>query len=296
MSKEPAAVRPASTILLLRDGAAGMEVFMVVRHHQIDFASGALVFPGGSIDADDHEIAKDPALHGSAGGLDAQALAFRIGAVRETFEECGILLARDAKSQQLVDAVRAGEIETRHRAALNKGERNFSEILKTEGIVPALDALVPFAHWITPVGMPKRFDTQFYLAVAPADQLGAHDGSESVDFVWVNPNEAVEGAKTGKFKLVFATERNLIKLGRQNTTAATLDAARTERVVTVLPEIIRGETSRQLKIPAEAGYDGSVFEMGDGLSRICSLHSFVSAKLFSRPAKCHLQSESWRDA
>ena len=79
-----------------------------------------------------------------------------------------------------------------------------------------------------------------------------------------NPNEAVEGAKTGKFKLVFATERNLIKLGRQNTTAATLDAARTERVVTVLPEVIRGETSRQLKIPAEAGYDGSVFEMGTG--------------------------------
>jgi hypothetical protein len=80
----------------------------------------------------------------------------------------------------------------------------------------------------------------------------------------VNPNEAVEGAKTGKFKLVFATERNLIKLGRRNTTAATLDAARTERVVTVLPEVIRGETSRQLKIPAEAGYDGSVFEMGAG--------------------------------
>ena len=262
MSKEPAAVRPASTILLLRDGADGMEVFMVVRHHQIDFASGALVFPGGSIDADDHEIAKDPALHGSAGGLDALGLAFRVGAVRETFEECGILLARDAKSRELVDATRAGEIETRHRAALNKGERAFSDILKTEGIVPALDALVPFAHWITPLGMPKRFDTHFYIAVAPADQLGAHDGTESVDSVWVNPNAAVEGAKTGKFKLVFATERNLIKLGKQSTTAATLDAARKERVVTVLPEVIRGETSRQLKIPAEAGYDGSVFEMG----------------------------------
>jgi 8-oxo-dGTP pyrophosphatase MutT (NUDIX family) len=264
MSKEPAAVRPASTILLLRDGADGMEVFMVVRHHQIDFASGALVFPGGSVDADDHEIAKDPALHGGAGGLDAQALAFRVGAVRETFEECGILLARDAKSQQLVDARRAGEIETKHRAALNKGERNFSDILKSEGIVPALDALVPFAHWITPLGMPKRFDTHFYLAVAPADQLGAHDGTESVDSVWVNPNAAVEGAKSGKFKLVFATERNLIKLGRQNTTAATLDAARKERIVTVLPEVVRGETSRQLKIPAEAGYDGSLFELGTG--------------------------------
>jgi hypothetical protein len=127
--------------------------------------------------------------------------------------------------------------------------------------VPALDLLVPFAHWITPLGMPKRFDTHFYLAVAPADQLGAHDGSESVDSVWVRPDEAVEGTKTGKFKLVFATERNLIKLARHNTATATLDAAKKEGVVTVLPEVVRGEKSRQLKIPAEAGYDGSVFEM-----------------------------------
>lgn len=262
MSTPPVAIRPASTILLLRDGADGMEVFMVVRHHQIDFASGALVFPGGSVDADDHEIAKDRSLCGASGELDAAALAFRIGAVRETFEECGILLARMKGSDQLVSAVHAGEIESRHRAALNKGERNFSEILKAEGVVPALDALVPFAHWITPVGMPKRFDTQFYLAIAPADQLGAHDGHESVDSIWVNPNAAVDGAKSGKFKLVFATERNLIKLGKQNTTASALDAARKDRVVTVCPEVIRGEKSRQLKIPADAGYDGHLFDMG----------------------------------
>lgn len=262
MNTQAVAVRPASTMLLLRDGADGMEVFMVVRHHQIDFASGALVFPGGSVDADDHEIAKNPALCGASGSLDAGALAFRIGAVRETFEECGILLARPNGSNELVSAARAGEIEAAHRAALNKGERSFSEILVAERVVPALDLLVPFAHWITPVGMPKRFDTHFYLAVAPVDQLGAHDGHESVDSVWVRPNAAVEGAKTGTFKLVFATERNLIKLGKQSSAAASLEAARKNGVVTVLPEIVRGEKSRQLRIPAEAGYDGSVFEMG----------------------------------
>jgi 8-oxo-dGTP pyrophosphatase MutT (NUDIX family) len=264
MSNPPAVVRPASTILLLRDGADGMEVFMVVRHHQIDFASGALVFPGGSIDTDDHEIAKNPALCGASGGLDAAALAFRIGAVRETFEECGILLARPKGSNDVVTAARASEIETAHRVALNNGERSFSEILTAEGIVPALDLLVPFAHWITPLGMPKRFDTHFYLAVAPADQLGAHDGHESVDSIWVNPNAAVKGARTGKFKLVFATERNLIKLGKDNSAAASLAAARRNGVVTVCPDVVRGETSRQLKIPAEAGYDGSLFEMGAG--------------------------------
>jgi 8-oxo-dGTP pyrophosphatase MutT (NUDIX family) len=262
MNNPPAVIRPASTILLLRDGTDGMEVFMVVRHHQIDFASGALVFPGGSVDADDHEIAKDRSLCGAGGDLDAKALAFRIAAVRETFEECGILLARMKGSDELVSATHAGEIESRHRTALNKSERKFSEVLRAEGVMPALDALVPFAHWITPIGMPKRFDTQFYLAVAPADQLGAHDGHESVDSIWVNPNTAVEGAKSGKFKLVFATERNLIKLGKQNTTASALDAARKDRVVTVCPEVIRGEKSRQLKIPAEAGYDGHLFDMG----------------------------------
>src|ERR671918_766328 len=109
MGKEPAVVRPASTMLLPRDGTEGMEVFMVVRHHQIDFASGALVFPGGSVDADDHVIAQDPALCGDSNSLDAAALAFRIGAVRETFEECGILLARPKGSNELVPVARADE-------------------------------------------------------------------------------------------------------------------------------------------------------------------------------------------
>jgi 8-oxo-dGTP pyrophosphatase MutT (NUDIX family) len=262
MNKEAVATRPASTMLLLRDGANGMEVFMVVRHHQIDFASGALVFPGGSVDTDDHLIAKNPALYGGGEGLDALGLAFRVGALRETFEECGILLARTKGSTALVSAARADEIAAAHRVALNKGERVFSDILVKEGIVLALDLLVPFAHWITPLGMPKRFDTHFYVAVAPADQLGAHDGTESVDSVWLNPNAAVEGAKSGKFKLVFATERNLIKLGKQTTAASSLDAARKNGVVTVCPEVVRGEKSRQLRIPAEAGYDGSVFEIG----------------------------------
>lgn len=263
MTKDVAAVRPASTMLLLRDGSEGMEVFMVVRHHQIDFASGALVFPGGSIDADDHAVAAMPAFFSGGAGLDAAALAFRVGAARETFEECGILLAREKGSQQLVSAAQADKVAASHRAALNEGKRKFSEILAAESLVLALDLLVPYAHWITPVGMPKRFDTHFYLAVAPADQVGAHDGSESVDSIWVRPGAAVEGAKTGKFKLVFATERNLIKLARHGSTTATIDLARKEPVVTVLPEVTRHETGRQLRIPANAGYDGHVFDMGE---------------------------------
>lgn len=256
-------MRFASTMLLLRDGADGLEVFMVVRHHQIDFASGALVFPGGSIDPNDHEIAADPSLYANAGELDAMAIAMRVGAARETFEECGILLARPKGSQALVEAAQVEAIVRRHRAVLCEGKQTFGHILAEKNLVLALDLLVPFAHWITPVGLPKRFDTQFYLAVAPADQLGVHDGLESVDSIWVSPKAAVEGARMGKFKLVFATERNLIKLGRSTTALGAIKAAQADRIVSVLPEIIRSETGRQLRIPAEAGYDGDLFNMSN---------------------------------
>src|SRR5271163_4444008 len=98
---EAVPVRPAATVLLVRDGASGLEVFMVVRHHKIDFASGALVFPGGSVDAGDYAIAADPALCGPASGLNERDRASRVAAVRETFEECGVLLARARGSADL---------------------------------------------------------------------------------------------------------------------------------------------------------------------------------------------------
>lgn len=262
MSEAAPAVRPASTMLLLRDGKDGMEVFMVVRHHQIDFASGALVFPGGSLDPDDRVLAATPDLYFHPDKLNALALAFRIGALRETFEECGILLARPKGSEALVSAAQAQQVENKHRTALCEGKIKFSEILAGEGLVLALDSLVPFAHWITPVGMPKRFDTQFYIARAPEDQLGAHDGHESVDSVWVTPQQALDDTKTGRFKLVFATERNLLKLGENRTVDAALDAARKNNPITVTPEIILGEgKKRQLRIPLEAGYGGDIFDL-----------------------------------
>jgi 8-oxo-dGTP pyrophosphatase MutT (NUDIX family) len=120
---EAVAPRPASTILLLRDDATRkeIEVFMMVRHYEIDFNSGALVFPGGSVDASDKEIIEQPALYSGGKGLDAAALSFRIAAIRETFEESGILLARPQGSSDLVDARRAAEIEAGHRAALCEG-------------------------------------------------------------------------------------------------------------------------------------------------------------------------------
>src|ERR1700755_2151180 len=238
--------RDASTILLLRDNAAAgeIEVFMMVRHYEIDFNSGALVFPGGSVDKNDREIIAHPELYTGGAGLDAAALSFRIAAIRETFEESGILLARPKGSNALIDAKRAGEIEAAHRADLNDRKTTFLQVLTDNGMLLALDELVPYAHWITPEGMPKRFDTWFFLVAAPPDQLGAHDGRESTDSIWVSPREALEGGESGRFKLPFPTTRNLIKLGKQGSVAAALADAEGQSIVTVTPIMTKTATGR----------------------------------------------------
>ena len=262
---EAVAPRPASTILLLRDSAgtkSEIEVFMMVRHYEIDFASGALVFPGGSVDNGDKEIIANPLLYAGGEGFDAESLSFRIAAIRETFEESGILLARPRGSPALVDAKRAGEIEAADRAALCEGKTTFLSVLSDNGMVLALDALVPYAHWITPEGMPKRFDTWFFLAAAPPAQAGAHDGKESTDSIWVSPREALEGGQSGRFKLPFPTTRNLIKLGKQTSVQAALEEARGKSVIAVMPVMTRLNGGRQLRIPRDAGYDGELFEVG----------------------------------
>ena len=267
MSTEAVVARPASTILLLRDSAGAdgkgeIEVFMMVRHYEIDFNSGALVFPGGSVDKGDKEIIENPELYSGGEGLDASALSFRIAAIRETFEESGILLARPKGSNALVDAKRASQIEAAHRADLCDNRTTFLKVLSDNGLLLALDELVPYAHWITPEGMPKRFDTWFFLAAAPPEQVGAHDGKESTDSIWVSPREALAGGESGRFKLPFPTTRNLIRLAKQPNVQAALDDSRGKKVVTVMPVMTKLNGGRQLRIPLEAGYDGEVFEVG----------------------------------
>ncbi len=261
---EAVAPRPASTILLLRDNAAAkeIEVFMMVRHYEIDFNSGALVFPGGSVDASDKEIIARRSFIPAARGSMPRRFSFRIAAIRETFEESGILLARPQGSSSLVDAKRASEIEAGASRGLERAQDHVSEGLADNKLSLALDELVPYAHWITPEGMPKRFDTWFFLASAPPAQLGAHDGRESTDSIWVSPREALAGGETGRFKLPFPTTRNLIRLGKQPNVRAALDDMRGKSIVTVMPVMTRLNGGRQLRIPLEAGYDGEVFEVG----------------------------------
>jgi 8-oxo-dGTP pyrophosphatase MutT (NUDIX family) len=237
--------------MILRDGAAGIEVFMVVRHHEIDSASGALVFPGGKVDAADAapEWAELAPYEGHA--LDR---AFVVAAARETFEEAGLVLARRHGSAGLLGAEAAHRLVEAYRARLVAGATTFLDLVRAEDLRLATDLMVPFAHWITPERQPKRFDTHFLLVAAPVEQLGAHDGAESVEGFWITPGQALADAEAGRRTLVLPTQMNLLKLTRYASVAEAVAAARASPIVTVTPRVERTAAGRTLHIPAEAGY------------------------------------------
>ena len=250
-SNGPAPAVPAATILLLRSGASAIEVFMVVRHHQIDFASGALVFPGGKADPQDFDDALLPVLSGAH--PDQNMRAIQVSAIREAFEECGVLLAREVGSDALIPGERLQSLE-RYREALNSGEVALLDFLVTEQLILACDTLVHFAHWITPEMMPKRFDTHFYLAMAPADHVALHDGYESVDSVWISASDAAAEAAAGTKTVIFPTLRNLEKLGASDSPETAIETARGSEVVPVLPWTEQRDDGNYLCIPKAAGY------------------------------------------
>lgn len=259
--------RKAATVMLLRDGGGGMEVFMIVRHQNSDVHAGALVFPGGRVEGEDYTLAADAAMFPPLAGVDVDMAALRVAAVRETFEECGVLLARARGDEALIGAARLREIEAAHGAAMIRGERTFGAILAAENLVIASEAMVYFANWITPQRAGKRFDTHFFLAAAPSDQVALHDGHEAVDSVWIAPPRAIEDARAGTYQLRFPTQMNLQKLGRHTQPAAAMDAARSSRVVTVMSKHEKsGDGRRLVRLPLEAGYGGELFEPIDAPS------------------------------
>ncbi len=254
VTPRPVIPRPAATLLLLRDGAAGLEVLMTARHEEAGFAAGALVFPGGKVDPIDAALA---AYCPAAPDLDEAALVLRIAAIRETFEECGILLARQGGTLLSADPLAA--LLDRHGAS----DAGFAALVAAAELELATDHLVPYAHWITPVDRPKRFDTHFFLAPAAPDQIAIHDGREAVEAVWMTPQAVLGGADAGRIKLVFATRMNLVKLARSATVAEAIAAAHSAPVVTVTPVIEKTGGGPFIHIPEAAGYGGARFAAGD---------------------------------
>jgi len=256
MTSDTSSLRPAATVLLVRDCDTAddkLEVFMVVRHHQIDFASGALVFPGGKVDAADLNPELESHLPTNQ-TMDDPLLPFKIAAIREAFEESFILLARDRTTGQLVSSERLDKLAEHYRKDMQAGKIDILSMSIAEDLELATDLLAHYSHWLTPVFMPKRFDTHFFIAQAPEEQLAMHDGEESIDSVWIGPNDAIQAAKEDRYTIIFPTLMNLEYLDRYKSASDAISGSKATQTVTVLPELDINDEGKFLVIPAEADY------------------------------------------
>lgn len=219
--------RDAATVMLVRD-APDLHVFMLRRNHDSVWIAGASVFPGGAIDPQDrddrwNECCRgwDDARASRMLGMAAGGLGFLVGAVRETFEEAGVLLARDPHGE-LVDADRA-QLRV-DRDALNAGADDFSSIIRRHSLALATDELHFFSHWITPPGGPRRYDTRFFVAAAPPGRY-EHDDRELIESAWVRPADALAAADRNEIDLILPTRRSLEALTRFTSAVDVIAAA-----------------------------------------------------------------------
>lgn len=202
-------VRDGATVALLRDTPAGFEVFMLKRSSAAVFSPNAHVFPGGAVDAGDHADAADlwcaplpvpPTI----------PVGFYVAALREAFEEAGLLLARRHDGALVeFDDPETAERFALHRKAIHTGDRSIGEICDREGLTLAIDHLVLFGHWITPEGAPRRFDTRFFAARAPDRQLASPDGHETTAGRWTRPADMLAANDAGDVELILPTRHSL---------------------------------------------------------------------------------------
>jgi 8-oxo-dGTP pyrophosphatase MutT (NUDIX family) len=199
-------VKPAATVMLLRDTAAGVEVFMLRRTNAAAFAGGMYVFPGGRVDPADGE------------GDDA----FVVAAIRECYEECGVLLAVDADGRMVDD----GHPVLAHRHGVHDGSVDIRALAEDHGLRLLTDALPWVSHWITPKGeTTRRFDTRFFVAASPTGQSSHHDDNETVASMWVRPADALDRYEAGELQLMPPTIANLRFLGDHADVVAAMAAS-----------------------------------------------------------------------
>jgi 8-oxo-dGTP pyrophosphatase MutT (NUDIX family) len=260
---EPApqvAVQPAATVMLVRDTGDGrggsLEVLMLRRHPESVFAADAWVFPGGRVDAADGAgapIGAGPSDEeaSQALGLPAGGLAYWVAAARECFEEAGILLARHADTGAWLDTSTEWSAArlARNRRDVHAGAVSLGAVLEADGLVLDLSGVHYVSHWITPPGRTaRRFDTRFFVAEAPPDQLVSHDASETVESAWTTPADALARGAGGEITLLIPTIANLKALVQFSSTGELVAAARAIGQVPLAAPRFRGDPS----IPAGA--------------------------------------------
>jgi 8-oxo-dGTP pyrophosphatase MutT (NUDIX family) len=253
----PVDPRPAATVLLVRDhpapppGRSALQVFLQRRATGMAFAGGMTVFPGGSVDVDDrpdaaHWAGPDPAWWGERFGCDADlAGALVSAAVRETFEECGVLLA----------GPRPPEGPAQLRADLVARRRTLADVLAQEGLVLGSDLLRPWSRWITPVTAPRRYDTAFFVARVPEGQEADAHTTEAVEATWWHPAEALQSWERGDVQLMAPTHRSLQEIAEHADSASVLAAAE-ERVIRPIMPVVRREGGQvAVMVPGEPAFE-----------------------------------------
>ncbi len=232
--------KPAATVMLLRDAdtTEGIEVFMLRRTKAAAFAGGMYVFPGGKVEEADGD------------GDDA----YTIAAIRECYEEAGVLLATDADGCMIAD----GHPALLHRQAVYDGTLSLTQLCADHDLTPALDDLVWISHWITPVGeSPRRFDTRFFVAAAPPSQLSRHDDNETIASTWLGPKEALGRHERRELTMMPPTIKNLEFVAQHRTSAEVMQAARAlERPTAILPKLRLDAAGRMtgISMPTDDDY------------------------------------------
>ncbi|MBS1836752.1 MAG: NUDIX domain-containing protein [Actinobacteria bacterium] len=262
-------VRDASTVMLLRDGGDGLEVCLMQRNLQSDFVGGAYVFPGGSVDAADADRAVEAVCVGLDDrgasqrlGLDGGGLAFWVAAIRESFEEAGVLMARhvDGSPLDVTDRLVA-ERYAGHRADVDAGRRSIAAIAAEEDIRLDVGALQYHSRWITPLGAHRRYDTRFFVAAAPVDQEVVADDRELIGTQWLSPSEALRRHDDGDITMIFPTIRTLVGLQEFDTAAAALQHARSLRAIRpILPTVLDEDGAARIVLPGDPEGTGGVYD------------------------------------
>ncbi len=260
-------VRPvdASTVILVRNGVpvgAPWQTFMVRRHIKSDFAADVFVWPGGKVDASDRDpelleqVVGHPLLPQGAPGP-AEWKAIRMAAIRELFEEAGVLLAR-REDGGLLDLMREdADRFDRYRRQLQAGGTSMLEIAHEEKLRYLADALHPFSRWITPVPFRRRFDTRFFVALAPERQMPVHDRTETTASTWISPDDALQRYEEGEFPLVFATEQHLRRMQAFSSIDEMIAACEIADLEPVTPKVIERDGQQGFLLPGDDGYEAA---------------------------------------
>ncbi len=256
--------RPAATVMTLRDREQGYEILMLRRNLNSDFVGGAYVFPGGGVDPAD----AGPAAQLLVRGLnDADAskrlaiatggLAYYVACLRELFEEAGLLIACSAAGDPVLFSSEATIARmAAYRRDVNAGTLGFVEMMRQEGLHLDLRGLEYVAHWITPVGQTRRFDTRFFVALAPEGQVATHDAGETVADQWIRPRDALDAYARGEFELIFPTIRNLEAIADFSTAHEVLAYARSlTSIPRTEPRIVTRDGAVSILLPGDDGYE-----------------------------------------